>query len=70
MCAITGTKGNDILINAFITSQFSYCPHVWMSMNSRINKIYEKVVYKDETNLSFDDLLNKDKSVGIHQRNL
>ena len=64
-------------MNAFITSQFSYCPLVWMShsrtMNNRINKIHEKtlrLVYKDEKNLSLDDLLKKDKSVSIHQRNL
>ena len=64
-------------MNAFITSQFSYCPLVWMShsraMNNRINKIHEKalrLVYKDKTNLSLDDLLKKDKSVSIHQRNL
>ena len=64
-------------MNAFITSQFSYCPLVWMShsraMNNRINKIHEKalrLVYKDKTNLSLDDLLKKGKSVSIHQRNL
>ena len=69
-------KKQRMLINAFITSQFSYCPLVWMShsrtMNNRINKIYEKalrLVYKDETNLSLNDLLNKDKSVSIHQIN-
>ena len=42
-------------------------------MNKKINKIYEKVlrlVYKDETNLSFDELLEKDKLISIHQRNL
>ena len=70
-------KKRRILMNAFITSQFSYCPLVWMShsraMNNRINKIHEKalrLVYKDKTNLSLDDLLKKDKSVSIHQRNL
>ena len=64
-------------MNAFITSQFSYCPLVWMlhsrTMNNKINKIHEKtlrLVYKDEKNLSLDDLLKKDKSVSIHQRNL
>ena len=69
-------KKQRMLTNAFITSQFSYCPLVWMShsrtMNNRINKIYEKalrLVYKDETNLSLNDLLNKDKSVSIHQIN-
>ena len=42
-------------------------------MSNRTNKIQEKsfrLVYKNETNLSFDDLLKKDKSVSIHQRNL
>ena len=29
-----------------------------------------RLVYKDEKNLSLDDLLKKDKSVSIHQRNL
>ena len=63
-------------MNAFITSQFSYYPLVWMShsrtMNNKI-KIHEKAlrfVYKYETNLSLDDLLKKDKSVSIHQRHL
>ena len=66
-----------ILIKAFITSQISYYPLVCMShnrtMSNRINKIHVKalrLVYKDETNLSFNDLLKKDKSVSIVQRNL
>ena len=29
-----------------------------------------RLVYKDETNLSLDDLLKREKSVSIHQRNL
>ena len=64
-------------MNAFITSQFSYCPLLWMShsrtMNNRIDKIYEKalkLVYKYETNFSLDDSLKKNKSVSIHQRSL
>ena len=42
-------------------------------MNNRLNKIHEKALilfYKDETNLSLDDLLKKNISVSIHQRNL
>ena len=57
-------------MNAFITSQFSYCPLVWMphsrTMNNRINKIHKKALrlgYKDETKFSFDDVLKKGKSV-------
>ena len=64
-------------MNAFITSQLSYCPLVWTShsktMNNRINKIHKKtlrLVYEDEKNLSLDNLLKKDKSVSIDQRNL
>ena len=64
-------------MNAFITSQFSYCPLVLMShsrtMNNRINKTHEKALRlgsKDETDLSFDDLLKNHKSISAHQRNL
>ena len=42
-------------------------------MNNRINKIHERAlrfVYKNETFLSFDDLLKRDRSVSIHQKNL
>ena len=63
-------------MNAFITSQFSYCPLVWMlhsrTLNNRINKIHEKalrLVYNNET-FFFDDLQKRDKSVSIHQKNL
>ena len=64
------------MMNAFISSQFSYCPLIWMchsrSLNSRINRINERalrIVYKDY-NLSFDSLLEKSGSVKIHHRNL
>ena len=43
------------------------------TLNNRINKIHEKalrLVYKNETFPSFDDLLKRDKSVSIHQKNL
>ena len=42
-------------------------------MNNRINTFHEKalrLVYTNKPNLSFDDLLKKDKSVKIHQNNL
>ena len=65
-----------LLLNAFITSHFSYAPVAWMfhsrKSNNRINKILEKalrLVYKDYIS-SFDDLLAKDNSFKIHQRNL
>ena len=64
------------LMKAFIISQFNYCPLVWMfhsrKLNNRINNIHERalrLVYKDDS-LSFEELLVKDSSVTIHQRNI
>ena len=64
------------IMKAFITSQFGYCPLVWMfhsrAISNRINKLHERslrIVYKDR-NSTFEDLLEKDNSVTIHQRNL
>ena len=64
------------IMKAFITSQFGYCPLVWMfcsrAANNRINRIHERslrIVYNDNT-LSFLELLDKDCSVSIHHRNL
>ena len=65
-----------LLLNAFITSQFSYAPVVWMFLSSKqnqhINRVQERVlrvVYKDD-NSSFDALLEKYNSCKIHDRNL
>ena len=65
-----------MLLKAFIESQFSYCPLVWMfhnrTLNNRINKLHERalrLVYKD-SRLTFEGLLEKDDSVTIHHRNL
>ena len=65
-----------LLMSSYITSQFNYCPLVWMihnrKLNKKINKVHEralKIVYGDH-NTSFSELLNIDKSVTIHQRNL
>ena len=65
-----------MLMKTFIESQFAYCPLVWMFhgrvINSRINRLQERairIVYDDQTS-SFEDLLEKDKSCTIHQRNI
>ena len=65
-----------VLIKAFIESQFSYCPLVWMfhsrTLNNRINKLHERglrLAYKD-SQLTFNELLQKDQSFSIHHRNL
>ena len=63
------------LMKAFITSQFSHCPLIWMfhsrSLNNKINRIHERalrLVYQN--NLSFSELLDLDNSVAVHQKNL
>ena len=63
-------------MKAFIASEFGYCPLVWMfhsrKLNSRINKLDERVlrmVYQDYTS-SFTELLEKDNSTTIHNRNI
>ena len=63
------------LMKAFITSQFSYCPLIWMfhsrNLNNKINRIHERalrLVYQN--NLSFSELLDLDNSVTVHQKTL
>ena len=70
------TNKRSMIMKAFITSQFGYCPLVWMfhsrSLNNRINKIHERalrIVFNDKKS-SFDELLKKDGSVTIHERNI
>ena len=65
-----------ILMKSFIFSQFNYCPLIWIIHNSGLNKKtnhkHERVlrIVYDNCSSSFEDLLNKDKSVTIHQRYL
>ena len=63
-----------ILLKTFITSQFNYCPLVWMchsrGLNNRINNLHERalrIVYQDKKS-DFETLLKNDKSVTIHVR--
>ena len=65
-----------IIMKTFIESQFNYCPLVWMfhnrTLNNKINRLHERalrIVYQNEE-LSFQELLDLDCSVTIHQRNL
>ena len=69
-------KQRKLLLNAFITSQFSYASVVWVfhhrKLNNWINHIHERtirLVYKDYTS-SFDELLFKNSSFRIHHRSL
>ena len=63
-------------MKSFILSQFGYCPLVWMFrnriLNNRIHRIHERalrIAYKDNQS-SFKDLLEKDGSFTIHERNI
>ena len=63
------------LMKAFITSQFSYCPLIWMfhsrSLNNKINRIHERALRLFyQNNLRFSELLDLDNSVTVHQKNL
>ena len=65
-----------IYLKTFIESQFGYCPLIWMfysrRVNDKINHLHElslRIVYKDNYS-SYVDLLAKDKSFTIHQRNV
>ena len=65
-----------IIMKSFITSQFGYCPLIWMfhsrNLNNKINSLHERalrITYNDRF-LTFQELLEKDNSVSIHQRNL
>ena len=69
-------KHRRTIMKSFILSQFGYCPLVWMfhsrKLNHRINRIHERalrIVYKDNES-SFEDLLIKDDSFTIHERNI
>ena len=64
-----------VLLNAFFTSQFSYCPLTGMfhsrKLNNKINRSHERclrVVYNYRLSI-FEELLNKDNSVSVHHRN-
>ena len=63
-------------MKAFIASEFGYCPLVWMfhsrKLNSRVNKLHERalrIVYQDYAS-SFTELLEKDNSTTIHNKNI
>ena len=65
-----------ITMKSFVTSQFGYCPLIWMfhsrRLNNKINSIHERalrITYQDHVS-TFQELLNKDNSVSIHHRNL
>ena len=68
-----GIKKRRILMKSYIFSQFNYCSLVWMchsrSLNYKINRIQERALQIRDYKSSFKELLQKDKSITIHQKN-
>ena len=69
-------RKNGILMNAFFTIQFNYCPAIWMchsrSLNNKINgflELCQKIIHNHEV-LNFEALLNKNNSVSKHHKNI
>ena len=65
-----------LIMKSFISSQFGYCPMIWMNhsraLNNKINRIHERalrLVYRDKKS-TFEELLNKDTSVKFHIKSL
>ena len=59
-----------------LMSQFHYCSLIWMChnrrINNQINKLHEsalRLVYNEKSS-SFPELLERDKAVTIHERNI
>ena len=72
---LTQTK-RKMLLNSFVQSQFSYAPLVWMlhskSLVSKINRVHKSflsLLYND-TESSFEQLLSKENTFTIHQKNI
>ena len=72
---MTVSKGR-ILMNAFFRSQFSYCPLVLVchsrTLNNKINRLHKRclrMIYNNKLS-SFQNLLDQDRSVSAHMRNL
>ena len=70
-----GISKRKLLMNAFFTLQFSYCPLIWMchsrTNKRKINMLHGRclIIYNDKQS-SFTELLIKDSSVSIHIRNI
>ena len=62
--------------NLFFTFQFNYCPIVWMCHNrtisNKVNRLHERCLHSvyNDNKLSFQELLDKDKSITIHIKNV
>ena len=76
ICRYISLNKRKTLFNAFIQSQFAYCPLVWIfhgrDTENKIRRLHERVlriVYSDYDS-TFEELLLKDDSVTFHIRNI
>ena len=65
-----------LIMNTFFSSQFGYCPLVWMfhsiRHNNNINRLHERmlrIVYQDYKS-SFAEPLSEEKSFTVHHKNV
>ena len=65
-----------MLMNAFLNSQFNYCPVTWMchsrALNNKINRLHGqclRIIYNEQTS-TLKELLEKNNAVSIHYRNI
>ena len=65
-----------LLMNSFFISQFNYCPLIWMchsrTINNKINSLHERClrIIDNDYRSSFEYLLDRDKGVTIHLKNV
>ena len=64
-----------LLGNPFIDSQFNYAPLIWMFCHKATYLKMQKIHHKslnviDQSDLSYDDLLQLSNSVSLHQRQI
>ena len=69
-------KKKQSATNAFFSSQFNYCPLIWMCHNrthsNKINRLHERclrIICNDKRSF-FEDLIEKYNSLCIHCQNL
>ena len=66
----------EILFNSYFSTQFNYCPLIWMnhnkSINKKINNLHERArrLIDCDHSSDFQEPLQRDTSVTIHQKNI
>ena len=67
-------KQRLLLLNAFFISQFSYCALIWKfhsrKLNNKTSRLHERCLDYSDRIFSYEELLDKDNSVPIHQNKL